>query len=96
MTHLKITIIGAGIAGLSAAIALSRQGHNVTVYERRKNTNETSGSGVQIQPTGVQILKNWGLEEGLRGLAHESGVVKLRRWEDGGVLGVQVRRGVRG
>jgi hypothetical protein len=29
-------------------------------------------------------------------VAHESGAVKLRRWEDGGVLGVQARRGVRG
>lgn len=50
---LEITIIGVGIAGLTAAIALSRQGHLVTVYERRQNTNEQSGSGVQIQPAGV-------------------------------------------
>lgn len=28
---LQIVIIGAGIAGLSAAIALSKQGHHVTV-----------------------------------------------------------------
>lgn len=93
---LKITIVGAGIAGLTAAIALSSQGHLVTVYERRKNTDEQSGSGVQIQPTGVQILKSWGLEEGLKEVAHESGEVKLRRWENGEVIATQSRRGQRG
>ncbi|QDS76432.1 hypothetical protein FKW77_004336 [Venturia effusa] len=93
---LKITIIGAGIAGLTAAIALSRQGNIVTVYERRKNTNEQSGSGVQIQPTGVQILKSWGLEDELRKVAHESGEIKLRRWQNGEVIAVQSRRGQRG
>ena len=30
---LRIVIIGAGIAGLSAAIALSKQGHHVTVRD---------------------------------------------------------------
>lgn len=93
---LQITIIGAGIAGLTAAIALSRQGHNVHVYERRKNTKEQSGSGIQIQPTGVQILKNWGLEEGLRKVAHETGEIKLRRWQGGEVIATQSRRGKRG
>jgi salicylate hydroxylase len=93
---LKVTIVGAGVAGLTAAIALSRQGHSVNVYERRKNTNEQSGSGVQIQPTGVQILRNWGLGEGLRGVAHESGEIKLRRYETGEVIATQSRRGLRG
>ena len=30
---MKIGIIGAGVAGLTAAYDLSRAGHNVTVYE---------------------------------------------------------------
>lgn len=38
---LKIAIVGAGIGGLSAAIALRRQGHVIDV---RKNTEITTAS----------------------------------------------------
>lgn len=92
----NIAIIGAGVAGLSAAIALARDGHIVHVYERRRDTNEDSGSGVQIQPTGVQILRQWGLIEGLSKIAHENGEVKLFRYDTAELIGVQTRRGARG
>jgi len=91
-----VIIVGAGVAGLSAAIALARGGHRVQVFERRANTNEASGSGVQIQPTGVQILRQWDLLEGLSKIAHENGEVKLFRYETGEIIGVQKREGERG
>ena len=36
MSSLNIAIAGAGIGGLTAAIALLRAGHNVTVFEQSK------------------------------------------------------------
>ena len=40
----NIAIVGSGLGGLSAAIALRRQGHNVTIYERRDFAGEVGAS----------------------------------------------------
>ncbi|MCF6322103.1 MAG: FAD-dependent oxidoreductase, partial [Rhizobiaceae bacterium] len=48
---LDIGIIGAGPAGLCAAIYLRRQGKKVTVYEQFEEAKPV-GSGLRRQPTG--------------------------------------------
>lgn len=58
---LQVGIVGCGIAGLSAAIALSRAGHNVDVYERSQFSNET-GAAIIIGPNGSRILSRWGFD----------------------------------
>ncbi len=44
-TPLKILIIGAGITGLSTAIALSLTGHTVIIYEAAQSLSEV-GAGL--------------------------------------------------
>lgn len=44
-----ITIIGAGIGGLTAALALQRRGFKVQVFERSKEIREI-GAGITISP----------------------------------------------
>lgn len=57
---LDIAIIGAGIAGLSAALALSSTSqHNITIYEKSNFTNET-GAAILIGPNGTKILRHYG------------------------------------
>ncbi len=56
----RILIAGAGIAGLSAALALARTGRPVSVLEKRARSTE-EGAGIQIGPNGTKILQSLGL-----------------------------------
>jgi hypothetical protein len=73
---LQIAIIGAGIAGLSAAIGLRRAGHDAVVgllyspnstkltsqiYERSRFKNEV-GAAIVISPNGTLVLNRWGFD----------------------------------
>lgn len=61
MNHLKIGIVGGGIAGSAAAHFLSRQGHDITVFEK-KAIPQPIGSGIMLQPSGLKVFKLLGLE----------------------------------
>ncbi|KAJ5707822.1 hypothetical protein N7488_007623 [Penicillium malachiteum] len=54
---LDILIIGAGIAGLSAAIALGKQGHNVVILEKSAFLKET-GAAIHLPPNCTAMM-NW-------------------------------------
>ncbi|KIW19271.1 hypothetical protein PV08_03565 [Exophiala spinifera] len=58
---LQVGVVGAGVAGLSAAIALRRIGHSVEVFERSQFKNE-NGAAVSITPNGGRILQRWGFD----------------------------------
>jgi len=56
--HKGFVIVGGGIAGLSAAIALKLAGFAVTVFEREPTSSEI-GAGIQIGPNAAKILAAW-------------------------------------
>lgn len=60
-TNLQCGIIGAGIAGLAAAIALRRAGHDVEIFERSQFKNEV-GAAIMLTPNGSRILTRWGID----------------------------------
>jgi len=66
MTGLQIGVAGAGIAGLSAAIALRRAGHQVEIFERSQFRNEV-GAAASIPPNGGRILERWGFDSAKAG-----------------------------
>jgi salicylate hydroxylase len=55
---LKVVIVGAGIAGLSAAISLRRAGHRVRIYERSALSNEV-GAAIAMPPNASRPLLAW-------------------------------------
>ncbi|CAN9253505.1 unnamed protein product [Alternaria alternata] len=57
---LKITICGAGIGGLSAAIFLRQRGHKVTLLEASRFSNEL-GAAVHLAPNANGLLRRMGL-----------------------------------
>jgi 2-polyprenyl-6-methoxyphenol hydroxylase-like FAD-dependent oxidoreductase len=58
----KIAVIGGGIGGLTAAIALARQGLAVEVYEQAPALKEV-GAGVGIWPNAMAALEQIGLAD---------------------------------
>jgi 2-polyprenyl-6-methoxyphenol hydroxylase-like FAD-dependent oxidoreductase len=59
-SSLDIAIVGAGPAGLAAALYLDRAGHRVTLFERFEQPAPL-GSGLILQPTGMSVLADLGL-----------------------------------
>lgn len=57
---MKIAIIGAGFAGLAAAIGLKN--HEVTIFEQSDNLRPV-GAGVLLQPFGLSILNQFNLDQ---------------------------------
>lgn len=62
MYRLKVIVIGAGIGGLTAAIALSQSGYEVEVYERAQELRPR-GAGISLWSNGVKVLNRFGLGE---------------------------------
>ncbi|KAI0376088.1 FAD/NAD(P)-binding domain-containing protein [Hypomontagnella monticulosa] len=61
-SQLDVIIVGAGLGGLGAAIAILLAGHNVTVLESASEIGEI-GAGIQVLPNSSRILISWGLED---------------------------------
>ena len=59
-----VIVAGAGIAGLTAALALTRAGLRATVLEQTAKLEET-GAGIQLSPNATRILIALGLRERL-------------------------------
>ncbi|KZT32949.1 FAD/NAD(P)-binding domain-containing protein [Sistotremastrum suecicum HHB10207 ss-3] len=60
---LQVIVVGAGIAGLAAGIALRRQGHIVNIYEKSKFTTEI-GAAVGLSPNATRLLASFGWDIG--------------------------------
>ncbi|KAL7805452.1 hypothetical protein V8C44DRAFT_224976 [Trichoderma aethiopicum] len=54
----NIAIIGSGLGGLSAAIALRRAGHHITIYERYDFGGEV-GASLSLASNGSRFLQEW-------------------------------------
>ncbi|MCW9044151.1 MAG: FAD-dependent monooxygenase [Pseudopelagicola sp.] len=81
----KITIVGAGIGGLTAAIALSQRGAKVTVLEQADAIREV-GAGIQVSPNGFAVLRALGLGDAFRAIATRGTAVELRDYRAGALV----------
>lgn len=57
---LKVIVVGAGIAGLTAGLGLQRLGHQVVILEQAAELSDV-GAGIQMAPNGARILDRLGV-----------------------------------
>ena len=77
-----VLIAGAGIGGLTAALALLQRGYDVDVYEQASKLAEL-GAGVQIAANGSRVLRALGLEKELERIVCVAAVKEVRIWNTG-------------
>lgn len=56
----RVVIAGAGIAGLTAALAFAKRGHGVCIFEQAPRI-EAAGAGIQLSPNATHILGRLGV-----------------------------------
>lgn len=80
LVHLKILVVGAGIGGLAAGIALARRGHNVTIFEQAPQMGEVGSAqrGVQrLNPIAdFPIGRRWNPNA----IEYQSSALKMGSW----------------
>lgn len=81
----QLLVAGGGIGGLAAALAATRAGWEVRLFERAVQFSEV-GAGVQLGPNAVRCLQAWGLEPALNAVAAFPQHLQVRSAMHGGVL----------
>lgn len=83
-SSLRIVIVGAGIGGLTAAIALRQQGHEVVILEQSRFATE-AGAAIHLAPNANGILRRLGI------FAEERGANLMERLTEYTAAGEETR-----
>jgi salicylate hydroxylase len=81
----KVAIIGAGIGGLAAALALRRRGIEVAVHERAPALSEI-GAGLNLSPNALKAFRALGIEDAAAAVGYQADYQVIRSWRSGRVL----------
>src|SRR6185295_4279691 len=87
----RIAIVGGGIGGLAAALALERRGAEIVICEQSPALNEI-GAGLNLSPNALMALRDLGVEDAVIALGSESDFLIIRSWKSGRVIS-RMRRG---
>jgi salicylate hydroxylase len=79
---LKLLVAGAGIGGLTAALAALRKGIEVEVYEQAAELREV-GAGLQLSANGTRVFYALGVGDALKALSCEATGKEIRLWNTG-------------
>lgn len=82
---MKIAVIGAGIGGLTAALALVQAGFTVEVYERAPALVDL-GAGVTLAPNATRVLFHLGLGPAVLDTVTDQPIDEYRHYRSGAVL----------
>src|ERR1700761_752407 len=78
----RVAIVGAGIGGLAAALALERCGAETIVCEQTAALSEI-GAGLNLTPNAVKAARALGVEPQVQSIAAETDFLNIRSWKSG-------------
>jgi len=81
VNRLKIGIVGAGIGGLSAALALQQKGFEVKCFEQAPKLGEI-GAGISLSPSAAHAINYLGLRQTLLDMSYQPGDQCVRHYQD--------------
>lgn len=84
--RVHVAIVGGGMGGLAAAVALSRRGISVAVYEQSGSLREV-GAGIFVYPNSLRQLERMGLGDALARVGAKVGAGSEYYRMDGRVVG---------
>src|SRR2546430_150827 len=87
----RIAIVGGGVGGLAAALALERRGAEIVICEQSPALNEI-GAGLNLSPNALMGLRVLGVEDAVMARGSESDFLVIRNWKSGRVIS-RMRRG---
>jgi salicylate hydroxylase len=82
---MRVAVAGAGIAGLTSAIALAARGFTVDVFERAPVLEEV-GAGIQLSPNATSVLQRLGVLDDLAEALVEPQAIEIRDARNGARL----------
>ena len=81
---MRVFIVGGGIGGLSAAVALARKGIEVEVFEQAPGPGR-AGASIDLGPNAVRLFDALELGD-VRRVGVRPDAIELLRWDDGSTL----------
>ncbi|MDH6448383.1 MULTISPECIES: FAD-dependent monooxygenase [unclassified Streptomyces] len=79
---MRAIVVGAGIGGLTATLALRRAGHDVTLLEQSRRLTEI-GAGIQLAPNATRVLRRLNLLDAVAQHSVRPAHLSFRTWSDG-------------
>lgn len=80
--QLRVGVIGGGIGGAAAAVALARDGAEVQILEQAPALREI-GAGIQLGPNAMKVLRHLDLEEAVRSCSVTAKTIDYRDLQSG-------------
>ncbi|MEM1293569.1 MAG: FAD-dependent urate hydroxylase HpxO [Cyanobacteria bacterium P01_H01_bin.162] len=90
MYKLKAIIVGAGIGGLTTAIAMQQAGYDVEIYDKTRELRP-AGAGISLWSNGVKVLNRLGLGDRLAAIGGTMNRMEYRSDRDEPLSDVDLR-----
>jgi len=88
----KIAVIGGGLGGAAAALALHRRGHEVALYEKAPELGEI-GAGLNLSPNAMKAFRYLGIEDQAVETGYQAREQVIRSFRSGRVIARPRRAG---